>query len=356
MASKGKQMINGSVVLRKKISLDLGSCDAAATAHDVYEILGHKVILQLISSSHGYEGAFMINILNSTEFFLKSLTLAAVDPYHGILHFVCNSWVYLADKYDYDCIFFVNQIQKHSTSCPTSPWMIDRVSEKGKNWKTSINGWDEKFSPLKLKDVLSNAQKAMAQLFSPHLATIGDVTLNKFNSFEDVLKVYEPGAPGYHKYPTTHVVKGDKSGWMSDEEFGREILAGSNPVLPHPDGDQFGPISKVLTPAATGVEYGLWQIVKMFIVINKSRVHHLISRWLHTHALVEPFVLATHRQLNVLYPIYKFLHPHFRDTMHINALARQAIIHGGGIVERIVFPGPHSMELELNYITPQSFS
>ncbi|KAM3361190.1 hypothetical protein P3S68_016044 [Capsicum galapagoense] len=44
MASKGKKMINGSVVLRKKTSLDLGSCDVA---HEAYEILGHKVILQL---------------------------------------------------------------------------------------------------------------------------------------------------------------------------------------------------------------------------------------------------------------------------------------------------------------------
>ncbi|KAM3303335.1 hypothetical protein P3S67_014365 [Capsicum chacoense] len=299
---------------------------------------------------------------------------------------------------------------------------------------------DEKFSPLKLKDVLSNAQKAMAQLFSPQLAAIGDVTLNEFNSFEDVLKVYEPGAPGYHKYPIPHVVRADKSAWMSDEEFGREMLAGSNPVcirslkefpptskldpkiygdqtskitreqiqsqlggltiekamemnrlfilnyhdivmpyarklnmthskiyasrtvlflqndgtlkplaielsLPHPDGDQFGAISKVLTPAVTGVEYGLWQIAKAFVSINESGVHQLISHWLHTHASVEPFVIATHRQLSVLHPIYKLLHPHFRDIMHINALARQAILHGGGIVERTVFPGPHSMDL-----------
>ncbi|PHT80153.1 hypothetical protein T459_18205 [Capsicum annuum] len=263
---------------------------------------------------------------------------------------------------------------------------------------------DEKFSPLKLKDVLSNAQKAMAQLLSPQLAAIGDVTLNEFNSFEDVLKVYEPGAPCYHKYPTPHVVRADKSAWMSDEEFGREMLAGSNPVcirglkefpptskvdpkiygdqtskitreqiqsqlggltiekiyasrtvlflqndgtlkplaielsLPHPDGDQFGAISKVLTPAVTGVEYGCGKLQRrLFLLMNLV--------YTSSSATVEPFVIATHRQLSVLHPIYKLLHPHFRDIMHINALARQAILHGGGIVERTVFPGPHSMEL-----------
>ncbi|KAM3321688.1 putative linoleate 9S-lipoxygenase 5 isoform X2 [Capsicum chacoense] len=546
MASKGKkQMINGSVVLRKKTPLDLGSsCDVA---HDeAYEILGHKVILQLISSSaHGDEGkgklgkpshlvvenksggdedtcfnvtfewdheglgvpgAFIIKNLNPTEFFLKSLSLTL--PSQDNLHFVCNSWVYPADKYDYDRIFFVNQALLPTETPEALRWYReaellhlrgtgtrkleewDRVYDydvyndfgdpdnspllarpvlggsteypyprrgrtgrppskadpKSESRLPQIASFaiycprDEKFSPLKLKDVLSNAQKAMAQLFSPQLAALGDVTLNEFNSFEDVLKVYEPGAPGYHKYPTPHVVRGDKSAWMSDEEFGREMLAGSNPVciralkefpptskldpkiygdqtskitrehiqsqlgglsiekamemnrmfilnyhdivmpyarklnmthskiyatrtvlflqndgtlkplaielsLPHPDGDQFGAISKVLTPALTGVDYGLWQIAKAFVSVNESGIHQLISHWLHTHASVEPFVLATHRQLSVLHPIYKLLHPHFRDTMHINALARQAILHGGGIVERTVFPGAHCMEL-----------
>ncbi|PHT83983.1 hypothetical protein T459_12426 [Capsicum annuum] len=41
-------MINGSVVLRKKTPLDLGSCDVA---HEAYEILGYKVILQLLQGS-----------------------------------------------------------------------------------------------------------------------------------------------------------------------------------------------------------------------------------------------------------------------------------------------------------------
>ena len=66
---------------------------------------------------------------------------------------------------------------------------------------------------------------------------------------------------------------------------------------------------------------------------------------LNTHASIEPFVIATNRQLSVLHPIHRLLHPHFRDTMNINAFARQILINGGGILERTVFPGQYSMEL-----------
>ena len=60
---------------------------------------------------------------------------------------------------------------------------------------------------------------------------------------------------------------------------------------------------------------------------------------LNTHAVMEPFVIATNRQLSVTHPVHKLLHPHYRDTMTINALARQTLINGGGIFEMTVFPG-----------------
>ncbi|KAF7817899.1 putative linoleate 9S-lipoxygenase 5 [Senna tora] len=66
---------------------------------------------------------------------------------------------------------------------------------------------------------------------------------------------------------------------------------------------------------------------------------------LNTHAAIEPFVIATNRQLSVLHPIHKLLHPHFRDTMNINALARQILINAGGILETTVFPSKYSMEM-----------
>ena len=66
---------------------------------------------------------------------------------------------------------------------------------------------------------------------------------------------------------------------------------------------------------------------------------------MNTHAVIEPFVIATNRQLSVLHPIHKLLYPHFRDTMNINALARQILINAGGVLESTVFPSKFAMEM-----------
>lgn len=66
---------------------------------------------------------------------------------------------------------------------------------------------------------------------------------------------------------------------------------------------------------------------------------------LHTHAVVEPFIIATRRQLSVMHPIHRLLDPHFKHTMHINALARSILINSGGILEKTLFTGEISVEL-----------
>ncbi|KAK4798209.1 hypothetical protein SAY86_030535 [Trapa natans] len=115
--------------------------------------------------------------------------------------------------------------------------------------------------------------------------------------------------------------------------------------LPHPQGDRHGAVSKVFTPAEEGVQGTVWQLAKAYVSVNDSGYHQLISHWLNTHAVIEPFVIATNRQLSVLHPIYKLLHPHFRDTMNINALARQILINAGGVLENTVFPAKFAMEM-----------
>ena len=65
---------------------------------------------------------------------------------------------------------------------------------------------------------------------------------------------------------------------------------------------------------------------------------------LRTHCATEPYIIATNRQLSVMHPIYRLLHPHFRYTMEINALAREALINAGGIIESSFSPGKYSME------------
>ncbi|XP_016435491.1 linoleate 9S-lipoxygenase 6-like [Nicotiana tabacum] len=338
---------------------------------------------------------------------------------------------------------------------------------------------DERFGHLKLSDFLTYALKSMVQFILPELHALFDSTPNEFDSFEDVLRLYEGGiklpqgplfkalisaiplemvkellrtdGEGIMKFPTPLVIKEDKTAWRTDEEFGREMLAGVNPViirnlqefppkskldpqvygnqdstitiqhiedrldrltideaiktnrlfilnhhdmvmpylrrinttttktyasrtllflqdngslkplaielsLPHPDGDQFGVISKVYTPADQGVEGSIWELAKAYVAVNDSGVHQLISHWLNTHAVIEPFVIATNRQLSVLHPIHKLLHPHFRDTMNINAMARQILINAGGVLESTVFPSKYAMEMSAvvykNWIFP----
>ncbi|KAF7805112.1 putative linoleate 9S-lipoxygenase 5 [Senna tora] len=338
---------------------------------------------------------------------------------------------------------------------------------------------DERFSHVKMADALGYALKLIVQVLKPELESLFDSTPNEFDSFQDVLKLYEGGiklpegvfkdirenipselikeifrtdGENFLRFPTPQVIKEDKSAWRTDEEFARELLAGINPViirslqefpptskldpkvygdqtsrmtkeqieinldgltvdeairkkklfildhhdslmpymrrinststkayasrtvlflksdgtlkplaielsLPHAEGDQFGAISKVYTPAEQGVENSIWQLAKAYVAVVDSGVHQLISHWLHTHATIEPFIIATHRQLSVLHPIHKLLHPHFRDTMNINALARQILINAGGALELTVFPAKYSMELSSamykNWVFPE---
>ncbi|XP_051146673.1 probable linoleate 9S-lipoxygenase 5 [Andrographis paniculata] len=115
--------------------------------------------------------------------------------------------------------------------------------------------------------------------------------------------------------------------------------------LPHPDGDQHGAVSKVYTPSNHGVEGTVWQLAKAYATVNDAGVHQLLSHWLNTHAVIEPFIIAAYRQLSTMHPIHKLLQPHFRYTMNINAFAREILLNAGGLLEATVFPGKYAMEL-----------
>lgn len=77
--------------------------------------------------------------------------------------------------------------------------------------------------------------------------------------------------------------------------------------------------------------------------LNINIVAYSLCR-LRTHCCTEPYVIATNRQLSVMHPIYRLLDPHFRYTMEINALARQALVNADGIIESSFSPGKYSME------------
>ncbi|XP_043691952.1 probable linoleate 9S-lipoxygenase 5 isoform X1 [Telopea speciosissima] len=573
-----KMKIKGSVVLMKKNVLDLNDINASLLDR-VYEFFGKGVSLQLISATNGnpdnemrgnvgkpafleewvtkltpliagattYDitfdweedmgipGAFIIKNMHHNEFYLKTVTLEDV-PGKGCVHFICNSWVYPAQRYKYDRVFFANPTYLPSDTPEAlrkyreeelvnlrgdgtgqlQEW--DRVydyafyndlgnPDKGSDYARPVLGGsteypyprrgrtgrkpsntdpntesrlplvlsldiyvprDERFGHLKLSDFLAYALKAVVQFLLPELKDFCDNTPNEFETFKDVLDLYEGGlrlpngsklnkldnkiplellkelihsdGDGILQYPMPQVIKEDKFAWRTDEEFAREMVAGVNPVcirrlkefppaskldpnvygnqtssitreqieeklngltvdeaiennklfildhhdtlmpylrrinttstktyatrtllflqddgtlkplaielsLPHPDGDQHGAISKVFIPTEQGVEASVWQLAKAYAAVNDSGVHQLISHWLDTHAAIEPFVIAMNRQLSVLHPIHKLLQPHFRDTMNINALARQVLINAGGVLESTVFPAKFSMEM-----------
>ncbi|KAF7076006.1 hypothetical protein CFC21_080723 [Triticum aestivum] len=114
---------------------------------------------------------------------------------------------------------------------------------------------------------------------------------------------------------------------------------------PRLQGDLTTAESTVYTPEDTGVEGWIWQLAKAYVAVNDYGWHQLISHWLNTHAVMEPFVIATNRQLSVTHPVHKLLHPHYRDTMNINAKARGLLISANGVIEMTVFPGKHAMPM-----------
>ncbi|XP_050221912.1 linoleate 13S-lipoxygenase 2-1, chloroplastic-like [Mercurialis annua] len=114
-------------------------------------------------------------------------------------------------------------------------------------------------------------------------------------------------------------------------------------VRPPMDGKPQWKQAYTQTCDATGV--WLWRLAKAHVLAHESGYHQLISHWLRTHACTEPYIIAGHRQLSVMHPIYRLLHPHFRYTMEINGLAREALVNAGGIIESAFSPGKYSMEM-----------
>ncbi|XP_010265847.1 PREDICTED: linoleate 13S-lipoxygenase 2-1, chloroplastic [Nelumbo nucifera] len=102
---------------------------------------------------------------------------------------------------------------------------------------------------------------------------------------------------------------------------------------------------QVFTPSWDATNCWLWRLAKAHVLAHDSGYHQLVSHWLRTHCCTEPYIIAANRQLSGMHPIYRLLLPHFRYTMEINALARESLINGGGIIESGFSPGKYSIEL-----------
>ncbi|XP_057831404.2 linoleate 9S-lipoxygenase 6 [Cryptomeria japonica] len=104
--------------------------------------------------------------------------------------------------------------------------------------------------------------------------------------------------------------------------------------------------NRVFTPNYAEEDKGwLWELAKAHVRSNDSGYHQIVNHWLRTHAVVEPFIISTHRNLSKLHPLHKLLVPHFRNTMDINRAARESLINAEGIVEKCFSPGKFGMEI-----------
>ncbi|KAI4984752.1 hypothetical protein ZWY2020_017382 [Hordeum vulgare] len=456
----------------------------------------------------GVPGAIIVKNNHASEFFLKTITLDNV-PGHGKVVFVANSWVYPQSKYRYNRVFFANDTYLPSKMPPAlKPYRDDELRNlRGDDQQGPYAAHDRVyrydvyhdlgesrqilggskefpylaaaapaasshkplFGHLKQSDFLGYSLKALVDGIIPAIRTYVDLSPGEFDSFADILKLYEggiklPDIPALQemrkrfplqlvkdlipkggdfllKPPKPQVIKQDEKAWMTDAEFAREILAGVNPMMitrvtefppkssldPSQYGDHTSTIteaqigkslegltaqqavasnrlyildhhdhmmpylvrlnnlddtflyatrtllflkgdgtlapvaielstplvqgglttakSTVYTPASTGVEAWIWQLAKAYVCVNDYGYHQLVSHWLNTHAVMEPFIIATNRQLSVMHPVHKLLHPHYRDTMNINSRARELLVNAGGIIELTVFQRKYAMEM-----------
>lgn len=91
----------------------------------------------------------------------------------------------------------------------------------------------------------------------------------------------------------------------------------------------------VITPA-TGPD--AWLMAKTVVGIADVIFHEAVTHFARTHALIEPFSIATHRQLPPNHPLFTLLVPHFQGTMAINAAAHEFLIAPTGGVNDLLSP------------------
>ena len=92
-----------------------------------------------------------------------------------------------------------------------------------------------------------------------------------------------------------------------------------------------GPDNPIFLPSH-GVN---WDIAKLMVMVADCNVSAMYFHQARTHMMIEPMVLATHRQLSVSHPLHVLLDPHFEGTLFINSLGQKSVFAPGGTIETI---------------------
>lgn len=89
-------------------------------------------------------------------------------------------------------------------------------------------------------------------------------------------------------------------------------------------------------PVFTPADGWAWQAAKLTVQVADGNHHEAVSHLGRTHLRVEPFVVATERQLDRHHPLFRLLRPHFEGTLFINNSAHCALIAPRGTVDRLM--------------------
>jgi arachidonate 15-lipoxygenase len=85
----------------------------------------------------------------------------------------------------------------------------------------------------------------------------------------------------------------------------------------------------IITPPPQGAsdsDLWAWQVAKIIVQIADANYHELISHLGLTHLFIEPFAIATERQLSGKHPLGILLREHFKGTLLINFLASKILV------------------------------
>lgn len=124
-------------------------------------------------------------------------------------------------------------------------------------------------------------------------------------------------------FPIPKVVAGPLALFVVEREGQRRLL---------PVAIQNQALGRVFGPA----DGWAWQMSKLVVQAADGNHHEAVAHLGRTHLFVEPFVIATERQLDQHHPIYRLLRPHFEGTLFINNSAHAALIAPGGTVDRLM--------------------
>jgi arachidonate 15-lipoxygenase len=88
-------------------------------------------------------------------------------------------------------------------------------------------------------------------------------------------------------------------------------------------------------PVFTPLDGHNWLLAKTIVEIADGNVHEAVTHLARTHLFIEPFVLATFRQLAPSHPLARLLAPHFEGTLAINEAAWRHLVANKGAVDKL---------------------